>query len=84
MQWKFANTEHERLYNTARAMLEAECDRQKREWERFGVEWERYPLHIRTEKRAWLYRHFAKCREPYENILTEIVSICPMTISLRT
>lgn len=74
---KFVNSEHQRLYDRARKMLDDELSRQKKELKRLMPEFERYPAEIRNEKIAWLMRHFAKCRMPYEKILIDVLSICP-------
>lgn len=79
---KFINPEHQRIYNDAKIMYDAEIERQRLEWERLDAEWARYPDDIRAEKHAWLRSHFAECRRPYEKVLTDVVSICPTVIKV--
>ena len=72
----FINPEHERLCGKARALLAAEIERQRTEFERLSGEWERLPERRRAENHAWLRQHFLECRRPYEKILTDIMALC--------
>jgi hypothetical protein len=79
----FVSAEHERMYHEARVLLDNECTRQKSEWDHLTTEFSFYPEQLQKERRAWLLNHFAECRKPYVKLLVDIVSLCPVTTTIK-
>jgi hypothetical protein len=83
MELRFISSEHEQLYHRAKTLLDNECARQKLEWDRMSLEFAYYPDQLQKEKRAWLLNHFTECRKPYEKLLTDIITLCPITFIVK-
>jgi hypothetical protein len=80
MKFTFINETHESLYHQAKELLDAELLRQRQEAERLQEEWKKLPEDRLRKNVTWMQQHFAECRRPYEKILTDIISLCPMAI----